>query len=352
MASIDDRIAELERELAALKAEVAAEPEEATSRRAVFKVLAAGAAGVAAGMVARAAPAAAADGGSLVIGAGGDANNTGQTRTRLLYTGAALGGTGVDANFVQVRDDSLSGFQPATAGLTSYVNTKAVNGVYGYSQSNGNGVFAMSESGIGLFAWGRGGIGALMQGGRANVQLTPFGTAAPARGDAHTVGELINDAAGDLWYCTVSGTPGVWRKVGGPGTAGQLHALPSPVRVYDSRSGTGPASTGDGPLAGGSSRAVGLASGFVGATLTPAAPPGATAALISLTLDATVASGFLAVFSNAVPWPGNSNVNWYTGGQILAVTTVSVVDPLSRVRVQAGGPGSTHFIVDVIGYFR
>jgi hypothetical protein len=210
----------------------------------------------------------------------------------------------------------------------------------------------MSESGIGLFAWGRGGIGAQLQGGRANAQLTPFGAAAPARGDAHTVGELISDAAGELWYCTTSGSPGVWRKISGPSTAGQLHALPSPVRVYDSRTGTGPASTGDGPLAGGSSRVVGLASGFVGPTPTPGAPPGATAALFSLTLDATVASGFLGVFSNAVPWPGNSNVNWYTGGQILAVTTVSVVDPLSRVRVQAGGPGSTHFIVDVIGYFR
>jgi len=342
----------LERELAALKAEVGTGSEQATTRRAVFKTLAVGAAGVAAGMVASAAPVAAADGGSLVIGAGGDANNTGQTRTRLMYTGAALGAPGLDTSFVQVRDDSLSAIQPASAGLTSYVNTKAVNAVFGYSQSTGNGVFAMSESGIGLFAWGRGGIGALLQGGRANAQLTPFGAAAPTRGDAHTVGELISDAAGDLWYCTVSGTPGVWRKVSGPGTSGQLHALPAPVRVYDSRSGTGPASTGDGPLAGGSSRVVGLASGFVGPTPTPGAPPGATAALFSLTLDATVASGFLGVFSNAVPWPGNSNVNWYTGGQILAVTTVSVLDPLSRVRVQAGGPGSTHFIIDVVGYFR
>src|SRR6185503_438420 len=119
-------------------------------------------------MVAGAAPAAAADAGNLVIGAGGDANNTGQTRTRLMYTGAALGAPGLDTSFVQVRDDSLSAIQPASAGFTSYVNTKAVNAVFGYSQSTGNGVFAMSESGIGLFAWGRGGIGALLQGGRAN----------------------------------------------------------------------------------------------------------------------------------------------------------------------------------------
>ena len=149
IASIEDRIVDLERELAALKAEVGAAPEQATSRREVFKALAVGAAGVAAGMVAGAAPAASADGGNLVIGAGGDVNNTGQTRTRLLYTVAALGAPGLDTNFVQVREDSLNAIQPASAGFTSYVNTKAVNAVYGYSQSNGNGVFAMSESGNG-----------------------------------------------------------------------------------------------------------------------------------------------------------------------------------------------------------
>ena len=105
-------------------------------------------------MVARAAPAAAADGGNLVIGAGGDANNTGQTRT-ISSTRAPRSvpraSTPTSSRCATTRSALI---QPASAGFTSYVNTKAVNAVYGYSQSNGNGVFAMSESGNGLFVRG------------------------------------------------------------------------------------------------------------------------------------------------------------------------------------------------------
>ena len=293
MASIEDRIADLERELAALKAEVGAAPEQATSRREVFKALAVGAAGVAAGMVAGAAPAAAADGGNLVIGAGGDANNTGQTRTILFYTGAALGAPGVNTNFLQVRDDSLNRLparQRRVHQLREHQSRQRRVRLLAVQRQRCLRDERERQRAVRV---GAGGIGALMQGGRANAQLTPFGTAAPARGDAHTVGELINDVAGDLWYCTVSGTPGTWRKVGGPARPGSCtpclrpsaSTTPAPARVLP------PRETVRWPA--GRSRVVGLASGFVGPTLTPAAPPGATAALFSLTLDATAASGFL-----------------------------------------------------------
>ena len=53
----------------------------------------------------------------------------------------------------------------------------------------------------------------------------------------------------------------------------------------------------------------------------------------------------------AFAWPGTSNVNWYTNGQILAVTTVTAVDATAKVTVHAGGPGSTQFVIDVIGYY-
>jgi hypothetical protein len=89
---------------------------------------------------------------------------------------------------------------------------------------------------------------------------------------------------------------------------------------------------------------------LAGPVLPPAVPPGATGALVSLTLDATVASGFLALFADNVSYPGNSNVNWYTRGQIVAVTTVTAMDHTAKITVLAGGPGSTQF-VDVIGYY-
>jgi hypothetical protein len=136
--------------------------------------------------------------------------------------------------------------------------------------------------------------------------------------------------------------------IGGPATAGQLHVLPGPVRVYDSR----PGGTNDGPLAAGSQRVVGLASGMSGGAPVSAVPPGAVAALLSLTLDGTTNAGFLAVFANGIPYPGNSNANWYTSGQILAVTTVTAVGADAKAIVLAGGVGSTQFVIDIIGYYQ
>ena len=98
-------------------------------------------------------------------------------------------------------------------------------------------------------------------------------------------------------------------------------------------------------------RTIDLSSGFVVGTVTPAVPDGATGALISVTLDSTTAEGFVAVFSNAVADVSSSNLNWYTTGQILAVTTVSAVDAQARIKVKAGGGGTTQLIVDVIGYY-
>ncbi|HKA04197.1 MAG TPA: hypothetical protein VKD67_07705, partial [Acidimicrobiales bacterium] len=128
-----------------------------------------------------------------------------------------------------------------------------------------------------------------------------------------------------------------------PAVPGTLVTLPAPVRVYDSR----PGGTNDGPLAGGSERIVKLS----GSAATPAVPNGATGALISLTLDATVGAGFLSVFANGVPFPGTSNINWFANGQIVAVTTTTFVDATAQVVVHAGGPGSTQFVIDVIGYY-
>ena len=157
-------------------------------------------------------------------------------------------------------------------------------GLWGHSDSNGIGVA------------GDGGIGVLASGTRAALQVSDTGTPPPTRTDAHVKGELTTDANGDLWFCVADGTPGTWRQVSGANTSGQLHLLATPVRVYDSR----PGGTNDGPLAGGASRNISLA----GTTTLPAVPAGATGAMVSLTLDSTVSSGFLALFAKGIPWPG------------------------------------------------
>jgi hypothetical protein len=325
------RIDAVEAELGRLKA--------ATSRRDLFKKLAVAGAGAVAGAAAVAQPAAhAADNGPLVLGTPGDAFNTETSRTRLLYTGSTFPKPDGDSNFFQVRDDSANQAPPDTAGIASFVNDKAHSAILGYSQGDGVGINGVSERGFGVIAFCRDGVGGHFQGGRANVNLPPFGDPPPLRTDAHLEGEFVDDKNGDLWLCVQGGTPGAWRKLAGRATAGQLHLLASPARVYDSR-------TTDGSLATGAQRTVGLA--------TPDAPLQPSGGLISLTITDTIGSGFLAVFAAGALYLGNSNVNWYADNQIVAVTTVTAVDAAQRITVLAGGPtgSATQFVVDVIGYY-
>jgi hypothetical protein len=161
---------------------------------------------------------------------------------------------------------------------------------------------------------------------------------------------------GQLYLCTASGTPGAWSPLlPAANSAGSLHLLGSPVRVYDSRSGTGPASTAQGPLAAGATRLVSLVAGYIrGVPLpTAAVPAGATGAMVTLTVADTVGGGFLAIYSAGAENPGTSNINWSAAGQFIATTTVSAVDSAAKVAVAAGGAAGakTDFIIDVAGYY-
>jgi len=172
----------------------------------------------------------------------------------------------------------------------------------------------------------------------AQLRLVPSGGARPASG---VIGDLFEDSAGALWLCLGGAS---FRKLGGPTTSGQLHVLPSPVRVYDSR-------TTEGPLAAGAERAVSLANGLVGNTPTPAVRAGALAALFTLTIVNTGSQGFLAAFSNAVSWPGTSNINWFQTDSIVATSVTSAVDSTAEIKVHCGGT-PTNFVVDVSGYYE
>jgi hypothetical protein len=301
---------------------------EATSRRDMFKKLAlAGAGAIAGGAVVLTKPAAADTGTALTIGHAQTAQNI-----TYLLNGPVTGSPGNVSNPL-ASEPTMFWIDNRTSALAN------ANGIRGDGKGVlGRGVWGHSDS-AGIGVAGDGGIGVLAIGTRAALQVGDTGNAPPLRTDAHVKGELTTDANGDLWFCTADGTPGTWWLLTGV-PSGLLTSLAAPVRVYDSRQG-------DGPLAGGSERIVSLA----GPASTPAVPSGASAALISLTLDATAGAGFLGVFANGIAWPGTSNVNWYSNGQILAVTTVTAVDATAKVTVHAGGPGSTQFVIDVIGYY-
>lgn len=95
-----------------------------------------------------------------------------------------------------------------------------------YAQINGHGAPAVMGQGVGdgsrgVFGWGTGsagigvhgvatdGVGGVFEGSKANITLRPKPDAA-THPDPGTVGDLLVDQTGRLWYCQASGNPAMW----------------------------------------------------------------------------------------------------------------------------------------------
>jgi hypothetical protein len=132
----------------------------------------------------------------------------------------------------------------------------------------------------------------------------------------------------------------------GPSTTGfgfsnTTHILPTPVRVFDSRV---PNSLGTPALESNSNTT---------ADLTPTSivsiPPGAIAALVTVTATDVRAEGFATVYSAALAnVPGTSTINW--SGHDVAITTTVKVDSTGSVKIQIGPDGGADIVIDVLGY--
>ena len=350
------------------------------NRRALLRKLAIAGAGAAAGSAVLASRATAADTANLVIGAA--ANNTGDTPTSLTRipttafptTGPSFLTSAEKAPGATVTD-AVNLFPAALGG---YAVTNIKNGVHGSTRAvDGFGVVAANAApatdetkpaprGLIVAAFG-----SQMQFLAPQALATAAGiTNAPAQvgpsAGIHSPGELYADDAFNLWFSVPAGplpADGVaWVRLAGPTTAGSFVVLPSPVRVYDSRTGQGPASTADGPIVSGAERTINLLKGFIGSSVTKvdAVPLGATAAAVNLTISGTTANGFLSMFSSDVPFPGTSNINWTAAGIDQAnyvVSAVGIINPTTpataapAVKIHAGGGGTTNVIVDVTGYY-
>ncbi len=165
---------------------------------------------------------------------------------------------------------------------------------------------------------------------------------------ADLAAEIIDDPAGFYVNVHNAAFPGGALRgqlADGPDAAGSAHFLPTPLRAYDSR--IAPATK----LAARESRTISLATGVDGARATViAVPPGATAAIVTLTATETDAAGFLTIFSADSPAPATSNLNFTVSGLNIAVSTQVAVDEAGQIKVLAG-PAGTHFVVDVVGYY-
>jgi hypothetical protein len=281
---IEARIAALENEISSLRALLAQQGDDGpptSGRRGMVKLLAASAVGAVTGAaLLNAQPAAAADGDNLKLG---EINNS----------------------------ESPTNINNNVAGSVLVLN---------------------SQTGYGLEASGTPG----------NVLFSGLG-AAPL-GSAGDLGALYVDGAGDWWAATVSDpTNGGWRKLAGPGSAGQLHLLDAPVRVYDSRPGQEPVAVEPkAPTAPNEARTI---DATLGGT---AVPPTANAVLLTLTINAPQAPGFATVWPTG-PWPGTSNVN-FSPNQDIAATAIVGCGPNATVQVLSNTV--TNIIIDVSGYYQ
>jgi hypothetical protein len=319
----------------AVSADSSARDRTAGSRRDLLRLAGTAAAGAVAGsMLAAPQPAAAGTGEAMFLGHFNGAANI----TYLGYN-AAPGhsvATALTSEATMFWVDNRS--TPNTTGHGIRGDGRGVNGMglWGNSDFNGVGVF------------GNGGFGLRGSGTKAALHLQGTNGAPPTRSDAHVVGEIDIDSSGYVWLCVVAGTPGVWRRVGGPATAGAFHAI-NPVRAYDSR---WPGGT---RIASGDTRLISVADGHdITTGLVNAAgsvPSGSTAVAYNLTVTATQNSGFLTLAPGTAAGVTASSINWFGDGQNLANGAIVAVDGSRQVRVFAGGGGSTDFLIDIAGYF-
>jgi hypothetical protein len=185
--------------------------------------------------------------------------------------------------------------------------------------------------------------GLVADGGTGGANVLFIGSGSSPIGTKGDIGGLYVDANGDWWGATVSAVDGRWRKIAGPGTAGQLHVLPLPTRVYDSRPTGQP--TGIGPKAptvGNTPRTIDTKGN------TSNVPRTANAVLITLTIAAPALPGFAAAWPSG-GYPGTSNVN-FAAGQNIATTTVVGCGPDATIQVLSNTV--TDFLIDVIGYYQ
>lgn len=381
-ADLQAEVAALRAELAALRSELArssgppgSDPDAPRSRRQLLRLAAAGAGGLGLAQVASASPAAAANGDALVLGSSGN--------FATLPTGVAVGGSAASYGLAATDNGADSvplpsailgharGFGGTTnfsTGVLGHAVDQAFYGVVGDSvrcgvngiargpAGNGwPGVLGESFNGVGVAGdggtygvTGRGDAGgvlgeattrfvpALRAGGHSGMLALNATQPAPPTSGSYRAGDVLNDRDGSgVWVCVTSGAPGSWRKVAGAATAGAFHPIDG-VRAHDSRA------TG-GRLTSGATRTI---------TLPLAAAPGGSRAIsYVLTAIATAGSGRLVAFPAHRPRPGIWSLSWWGDGQQHSVGLLTALSPARQVKIFASG-GSTHFTVDVVGYYR
>ncbi len=287
--------------------------------------------------------------------AGKDGLATDTTRTAVYGRTAppsTLGGQGVfgstggpDNEFAAVSSFGVVG----TGGVGGY-------GVFGYCDKESptaTGVLGRADAGYGVVAASVTGVSLLVRNGGRLQQSLRTAAGAPSVG-AFTIGEMIRDVGGDMYICTVTGTPGTWRKVTAQhpeyaNAGGSINLLARPIRLIDSRGTAGV------PINNGSVRfspGVPLVAQITGTVADGLqVPAGARGILGNLTATGATGDGFALVWANGQPQPATSNMNYSLASANPAIANyfISAIDSTGKMKVQCAG-NATHLLVDVFGF--
>lgn len=391
-AELQAELVKLQAELAKLRAEVrdrAAPGAESTSaaaarakerakepnRRQLLSLVAAGAGGLGLGQVAAASPAAADNGQALILGSSG---NTATLPTGVAVlgnqAGYGIGATDNGAGSVPIPSAifgharGFGGANNFSAGVLGFAEQDSFYGVVGDSvrcgvngiargpADNGwPGVLGQGQNGVGVRGEGgtygvvgRGSTGGVLgeggtrfapglrAGGSSGLLALDAVQVAPPASGSYRRGDVVNDRDGSgVWVCVAAGSPGMWRKLAGAATAGAFHPIDG-RRVYDSR-------TTGGRLSVGQTRTITMPAA--------AAPAGATAISYVLTATVTDGAGTLVAFPAHRARPAITSLSWWDAAQQHSVGLVTALSPARQLKVYASG-GSTHFTLDVVGYWR
>ncbi|MFZ4811317.1 MAG: hypothetical protein ACOYL9_08250 [Ilumatobacteraceae bacterium] len=297
--------------------------------------------------------ASAADGGNVVIGA----VNEGTNPTRVFYTGGPTYPAGPSVLSGGEAGSPLAPLFPA--GVGGYGVNKVSNGVHGSTAvAAGFGVVAANGAAPADGTTAPKALALASLGSQVQF-LTPAQVAAaagianypatigPSKG-THVAGELYVDDEFNLWFAVPNGSAVRWVKLAGQQTSGSLVTFPAPARILDTRP------TGN-RIPSGVTVTVSLKTTAGGAD--SGLPVGARAALVNLTVADTVGKGHHSAYSADVTTPTeHSSVNWDASGQEranLAVVTLGSASASTEraIKLTSGGGGSTHLIIDLLGYY-
>lgn len=243
-------------------------------------------------------------------------------------------GIGVYGKTIGSQGRGVYGYNEGSGGVGLYGEH---NGAGGSTTYPGTGVIGVSDAGTGVIASG------------TNFDLQALGSGKIGLGSAGTVtsttsasvGTLARDADGNMWVAVANSD---WRKVAGPESAGTLHLLPTPTRVYDSRAGKLPNVGTKAPLTSGS-RTINCTRNSSGV------PADAKGVIVNVTVLWTSAAGYVAVTPGGAGDTGTSTANSPGAGAKTASSVTVGCGDGAKIDVSSGSGAAFDFIVDVNGYY-